>query len=78
MAKATSRRAFDVKVFLSTVDGGRSLSNYLKNQKIFVQGDEANSVFYIQDGRVKLSVLSELGKRSSRSVGGETSSARAA
>jgi CRP/FNR family transcriptional regulator, cyclic AMP receptor protein len=62
MAKATSRRAFDVKVFLSTVDGGRSLSNYLKNQKIFVQGDEANSVLYIQDGRVKLSVLSELGK----------------
>jgi CRP/FNR family transcriptional regulator, cyclic AMP receptor protein len=44
------------------VDGGRSVSNYRKNQKIFAQGDAADSVFYIQDGQVKLSVISELGK----------------
>jgi CRP/FNR family transcriptional regulator, cyclic AMP receptor protein len=49
-------------VFLNTVDGGRSVSNYRKNQKIFAQGDAADSVFYIQDGQVKLSVISELGK----------------
>ena len=49
-------------MFLSTVDGGRSVSNYRKNQKIFAQGDAADSVFYIQDGQVKLSVISELGK----------------
>jgi CRP/FNR family transcriptional regulator, cyclic AMP receptor protein len=62
MGKATSRRSFDVKVFLNTVDGGRSVSNYRKNQRIFTQGDAADSVFYIQDGQVKLSVVSELGK----------------
>jgi CRP/FNR family transcriptional regulator, cyclic AMP receptor protein len=62
MAKATRRRSFDVKVFLNTVDGGRSVSNYRKNQQIFAQGDAADSVFYIQDGQVKLSVISELGK----------------
>jgi CRP/FNR family transcriptional regulator, cyclic AMP receptor protein len=62
MAKARNRRSFDVKVFLRTVDGGRTVSNYRKNQKIFGQGDVADSVFYIQDGQVKLSVISELGK----------------
>ena len=62
MAKAKRRKSFHVKVFLSTVDGGRSVSNYRKNQKIFAQGDAADSVFYIQDGQVKLSIISELGK----------------
>ena len=62
MAKARSRRSFDVKVFLNTVEGGRSVSNYRKNQKVFAQGAAADSVFYIQDGQVKLSVISELGK----------------
>ena len=63
MAKAKSRRrSFDAKVFLSTVDGGRSVSSYRKNQKIFAQGDAANSIFYVQDGQIKLSVISELGK----------------
>jgi CRP/FNR family transcriptional regulator, cyclic AMP receptor protein len=42
--------------------GGRSLSNYRKNQKIFAQGDAADSVFFVQDGQVKLSIISELGK----------------
>jgi CRP/FNR family transcriptional regulator, cyclic AMP receptor protein len=62
MAKARRRKSFDVQVFLNTVDGGRSVSNYRKNQKIFAQGDKADSVFYIQDGQVKLSVISESGK----------------
>jgi CRP/FNR family cyclic AMP-dependent transcriptional regulator len=62
VAKTTSIKSFDVTVFLSTVDGGRSVSNYRKNQQIFAQGDTANSVFYIQEGQVKLSIVSELGK----------------
>ena len=63
MEKAKSRRrSFDAKVFLSTVDGGRSVSSYRKNQKIFAQGDAADSIFYVQDGQIKLSVISELGK----------------
>ena len=38
------------------------MSSYRKNQKIFAQGDAADLVFYVQDGQVKLSVISELGK----------------
>jgi CRP/FNR family transcriptional regulator, cyclic AMP receptor protein len=62
MATAKTRKPFDVQVFLHTVNGGRSVSNYRKNQKIFAQGDAADSVFYVQDGQVKVSVVSELGK----------------
>jgi CRP/FNR family transcriptional regulator, cyclic AMP receptor protein len=62
MPQATTKPPFDVKLFLSTVDGGRSVSNYHKNQKVFSQGDPADSVFYIQDGKVKVCVVSALGK----------------
>jgi CRP/FNR family transcriptional regulator, cyclic AMP receptor protein len=62
MARKRSKKPFDVQVFLNTVQVGRSVSNYRKNQKIFAQGDKADAVFYIQDGQVKLSVISELGK----------------
>ena len=62
VTKAKKTPPFDVKMFLSTVDGGRTLSNYGKDRKVFSQGDPADSVFYIQEGRVKLSVLSERGK----------------
>jgi CRP-like cAMP-binding protein len=56
------KKPFEVDVFLSTVDGGRSVSSYRKNQKVFSQGDPADSVFYIQEGQVKVCVISELGK----------------
>jgi CRP/FNR family cyclic AMP-dependent transcriptional regulator len=62
VAKAKREKPFDVQVFLNTVDGGRSISAYRKNQKIFSQGDAANSVLYIQEGQVKLYVISEQGK----------------
>ena len=62
MAKATRREAFDVEVFLSTVDGGRSVSNYRKNQRFSPRATRRTLVFYIQEGQVKLSVISELGK----------------
>jgi CRP-like cAMP-binding protein len=53
---------FDPAVFLSSVDGGRTLSHYQKGQTIFAQDDPADSVFFVQRGRVKLSVVSERGK----------------
>ena len=53
---------FSVNTFLSTADGGRTLASYRKNQKIFAQGERADSVFYIQEGKVKVSVVSEQGK----------------
>ena len=53
---------FSVNTFLSTVDGGRTVASYRKNQKIFSQGERADSVFYIQEGKVKVYVISEQGK----------------
>jgi CRP/FNR family transcriptional regulator, cyclic AMP receptor protein len=49
-------------LFLNTVDGGRSVSRYQKNQTVFSQGDPADAVFYIQQGKVKVCVVSEQGK----------------
>jgi CRP/FNR family transcriptional regulator, cyclic AMP receptor protein len=53
---------FSVNKFLSTVDGGRTVASYGKNQNIFSQGERADSVFYIREGRVKVYVISEQGK----------------
>jgi CRP/FNR family transcriptional regulator, cyclic AMP receptor protein len=54
--------SFDPKDFLATIDGGRTVSDYRKNQIIFSQGDPADSVFYIQKGKVKIAVTSKQGK----------------
>ncbi len=53
---------FDPKVFLAKADGGRTIAKYPVNQIVFSQGDLADSVFYIQDGKVKVTVISEQGK----------------
>jgi CRP/FNR family transcriptional regulator, cyclic AMP receptor protein len=53
---------FDPKVFLAKADGGRSISKYQINQVVFSQGALADSVFYIHDGKVKVTVISEQGK----------------
>jgi CRP/FNR family cyclic AMP-dependent transcriptional regulator len=60
--KRKGKLAFDPKVFLSKVNGGRTISDCRKNQTIYSQGDPADSVFYIQAGKVKKTVLSEQGK----------------
>ena len=62
MATAKKKQSFNVETFLTTVNGGRSLSSYRKNQKIFNQGDRADSVFYIREGQVKVCVISKRGK----------------
>lgn len=53
---------FDPKAFLARANGGRTIAKYRKNQIVFSQGDPANSVFYIRDGKVKITVISEQGK----------------
>jgi CRP-like cAMP-binding protein len=57
-----TRLPFDPKVFLSKVNGGRSISDYPKDKIVFRQGDPANAVFYIESGKVKKTVVSEQGK----------------
>jgi CRP/FNR family cyclic AMP-dependent transcriptional regulator len=53
---------FDPKIFLAKVGAGKAILKFHKNQKVFEQGEVADTVFYIQKGRVKLTVLSEQGK----------------
>lgn len=61
MAKKAKSK-FDPVVFLTTVDGGRTASDYRKDDVIFSQGAPADAVFYIQKGKVKVAVTSEQGK----------------
>ena len=53
---------FDPQVFLAKVNGGQRISDYRKDQIIYGQGDPADAVFYIQNGKVKKTVISEQGK----------------
>ena len=59
---AKKRAKFDSKKFLSTIDGGRKVVAFAKKQTIFVQGDSSDTVFYIQKGKVSLTVISKNGK----------------
>jgi CRP-like cAMP-binding protein len=54
--------SFDPKEFLAKIGEGRTIAKYRKGQTIFAQGDLADSVFYIQDGKVKITVVSDQGK----------------
>jgi CRP/FNR family cyclic AMP-dependent transcriptional regulator len=54
--------AFDPNVFLSTLGTGRKILAVPKKQVIFAQGDRADAIFYIQKGKVRLTVLSKTGK----------------
>jgi CRP/FNR family transcriptional regulator, cyclic AMP receptor protein len=53
---------FDPRIFLAKVGTGKQVLEFHKNQHVFEQGDVADTVFYIQSGKVKLTVLSEQGK----------------
>jgi CRP/FNR family cyclic AMP-dependent transcriptional regulator len=60
--KRKATQAFDPKVFPAKVGKGRTRADYSKNQRVFSQGDEADAIFYIQKGKVKLTVISRQGK----------------
>jgi CRP/FNR family transcriptional regulator, cyclic AMP receptor protein len=62
MRPAKTKLLFDPKAFLSKVNGGRTVSEYRKNQRVYQQGDPADSVFYIQTGKAKVTVISPQGK----------------
>ena len=53
---------FDPTQFLTKVGNGKTILEFRKNQRVFEQGDVADTVFYIQKGKVKLTVLSDQGK----------------
>jgi CRP/FNR family transcriptional regulator, cyclic AMP receptor protein len=62
VAATATRAQFDPKVFLSTIDGGRKITALSKKQTIFVQGDTSDAVYYIQKGKIKLTVVAMSGK----------------
>ena len=61
-------REFDPKTFLATIGAGRKLLTVSKKQVIFAQGDDADAVFYIQMGKVRLTVVSKIGKEATIAI----------
>jgi CRP/FNR family cyclic AMP-dependent transcriptional regulator len=57
-----ARALFDPRKFLAKVGNGKTISEFQKDQVVFSQGEVGDAVFYIQKGKVKLTVISEQGK----------------
>lgn len=68
---ARKKRAFDPSTFLATIGVGRTIVAVSKKQAIFTQGDVADAVFYIQEGKVRLTVVSKTGKEATIAILGE-------
>jgi CRP-like cAMP-binding protein len=62
MKAATRSHRFDPKSFLAKVGKGRTIATYGENQTVFAQEDPADAVFFIQKGKVKVTILSAGGK----------------
>ena len=60
--KAASEALFDPAVFLETTANGRVIATHSKKEVIFAQGDDADAVFYIRKGKVKVAIVSKQGK----------------
>ena len=65
---AKKQHNFNPKAFLSTIDGGRTIATFTRKQRVFVQGDSSDAVFYIQKGKARLSVVSKSGKEATIGV----------
>ena len=65
---ARNKRAFDPKNFLATIGEGRNVVAFPKKQTIFAQGDPADAVYYIQEGKVRLTVVSKVGKEATLGI----------
>jgi CRP/FNR family transcriptional regulator, cyclic AMP receptor protein len=70
-ALAKTMSEFDPAKFLATIGEGRTLPVFAKRQIIFAQGDAANAVFYIREGKVRLTVVSKAGKEATLGILGE-------
>jgi CRP/FNR family cyclic AMP-dependent transcriptional regulator len=67
-ALAKERIEFDPQKFLATIGEGRKVVTFKKKQKVFAQGDPADAVFYIQAGKVALTVVSKVGKEATLGI----------
>ena len=71
-ASTTKRTAFNPHAFLSTIGKGREMVSFQKKQIIFAQGDSTDGLFFVQTGKVQLSVVSEAGKEATLAILGES------
>jgi CRP/FNR family cyclic AMP-dependent transcriptional regulator len=60
--KKKDQPQFDPKAFLARTGAGRAIADYSKNHTLFLQGEPADAIFYIQKGKIKLTVVSKQGK----------------
>jgi CRP/FNR family transcriptional regulator, cyclic AMP receptor protein len=65
---ANRKRDFNPKDFLATIGVGRKVVTFPKKQTVFAQGDTADSVFYIQEGKVRLTVVSKIGREATLGI----------
>jgi CRP/FNR family cyclic AMP-dependent transcriptional regulator len=69
--KAKRKQPFVLESFLSHAEGGRTIVNCQQNEIIFRQGDPADAVFYIMEGKCKVTVVSEKGKEAVVAIQGK-------
>src|SRR3984957_6738390 len=68
-AKSAKREhTFDPRKFLASIGEGRRVVMFSKKQTVFAQGDAADSVFYVQEGKVRLTVVSKIGKEATLGI----------
>jgi hypothetical protein len=65
-----AKNAFDAQTFLAKVGEGKSILRFKNGQNVFVQGDPAERVYYIQKGKIKVTVLSDQHKEAVAGVFG--------
>jgi CRP/FNR family transcriptional regulator, cyclic AMP receptor protein len=70
-AAGKKKRDFDPHAFLATIGEGRKFVLFPKKNGIFAQGDTADAVFYVQTGKVRLTVVSNTGKEATIGILGE-------
>jgi CRP/FNR family transcriptional regulator, cyclic AMP receptor protein len=67
-AASKKNGGFDPDTFLATIGDGRKILVIAKKQSIFSQGEDADAIFYLQKGRVRLSVVSQIGKEATIAI----------
>jgi CRP/FNR family cyclic AMP-dependent transcriptional regulator len=62
------KASFDPKSLLAKIGKSKTPADYKKNQKVFTQGDPAGAIYYVQQGRIKLTVVSKEGKEAAIAI----------
>ena len=68
IASTSKKTDFNAHTFLSTIGKGRDMVCFQKKQTIFAQGDSTDGLFFVQTGKVQLSVVSEAGKEATLAI----------